>query len=667
MVRYRLRTLKHRLIYFLILAVLPLAGKAGQFDEIAPLLKEHCLKCHGGAKKNGDLDLRSLKSLLEGGEGGPVFVPGQPEKSRLVTQLHPGADPHMPPKSQLSEAEITLMQEWVTHFRSPEEIDNDPTPEDIAETLPPGLQPEEAIDILLEREWDDKGIAPASSIDDSSFIRRITLDLLGRIPTREERTRFLADTRPDKRLARIDELLNSKSHAHHFAEIFNLVLLGRSGSGGATRADRQKHFLPYLRWVFETNRPWNKVGYDFIVGRPETPEEQGASWFLYEQNNDSGKMATSTATALLGTQLQCAQCHDHPIAPEIEQKHYWGLVAFFDRTRNVRTKNGPGLGERAAGGYNKFANLEGESSESELIFLTGQTVVEPEGRQDKDDMKNYLVGPPGDWITPPKPKKKGDKPVITTEVEQVPLPKFSRRKELARLALDNNPAFSKALVNRLWAILIGRGIVHPVDKMNSAHPPSHPALLAWLAKDFAASGFDVRRTCRAILRSRAYALSTIHPAETPPAVNSFARGIDKPLPAEALYRSILVALGSEAHENGTIDQENTYRDGFVKTYPDIFAENFSPSVQQAMFAANGKVVEKILSSANLPLLSRLDERGDNGSLTEELFLATLGRVPDHEERTQTLSYLMERTDRPSAAIRQILWALFNSAEFRMNH
>lgn len=667
MVRYRLRTLKHHLICFLVLAFLPLAGQARQFDEIAPLLKEHCLKCHGGAKKNGALDLRSLKSLLEGGEGGPVFVPGQPEKSRLVTQLHPGADPHMPPKSQLSEVEITLMQEWVTHFRSPEETDNGPTPEDIAETLPPGLQPEEAIDILLERKWDNKGIAPASSIDDSSFLRRITLDLLGRIPTREERTRFLADTLPDKRLALIDDLLNSKSHARHFAEIFNLVLLGRSGSGGATRADRQKHFLPYLRWVFETNRPWNKVGYDFIVGRPETPEEQGASWFLYEQDNDSGKMATSTATALFGTQLQCAQCHDHPIAPEIEQKHYWGLVAFFDRTRNVRTKNGPGLGEHAVGGYNKFANLEGESSESELIFLTGQTVVEPEGRQDKDDMKNYLVGPPGDWITPSKPKKKGDKPVITTEVEQVPLPKFSRRKELALLALDNNPAFSRALVNRLWAVLIGRGIVHPVDNMNSAHPPSHPALLAWLAKDFAASGFDVRRTCRAILRSKAYALSTIHPAETPPAVDSFARGIDKPLPAEALYRSILVALGSEANENGTVDRENTYRDGFVKTYPDIFAENFSPSVQQAMFAANGKVVEKILSSANLPLLSRLNESGDNGPLTEELFLAALGRLPDHEERKQTLSYLMDRADRPSAAIRQILWALFNSAEFRMNH
>ena len=97
------------------------------------------------------------------------------------------------------------------------------------------------------------------------------------------------------------------------------------------------------------------------------------------------------------------------------------------------------------------------------------------------------------------------------------------------------------------------------------------------------------------------------------------------------------------------------------------AETFSPSVQQAMFAANGKVVEKILSSTELPLAARLNERGDNDVITEELFLATLGRLPDEEERTHTVSYLTQRADRQPSAIRQILWALFNSAEFRMKH
>ena len=194
MVRYGLQRLKLHSINYLILALLPLIGEAGQFDELAPLLKEHCIKCHGGAKKKGGLDLRSLKGLLEGGEGGPVFVPGEPEKSRLISQLHPGADPHMPPKGQLSQAEISRMQEWVTHFRSQENTSDDPTPEDLAQILPPDLSPDQEIDFLLRKRWDEKGLSPSPSIDDGAFLRRITLDLLGRIPTREERARFLTDT-----------------------------------------------------------------------------------------------------------------------------------------------------------------------------------------------------------------------------------------------------------------------------------------------------------------------------------------------------------------------------------------------------------------------------------------------------------------------------------------
>ena len=652
-----------------LLILLSLSGSvtAGQFADLAPLLQEHCIKCHGGAKQKGGLDLRSLESLLRGGDNGPALLPGKPDQSPIFTYLDAGADPHMPPKGQLSEGEIDKVGDWITHFTHPEEADSGTKESDALQALPAELSPESAIDTLLERSWQKQQISPAATIGDGPFLRRVTLDLLGRIPTSDERTSFLANENSNKRSLLIDNLLASKAHARHFAEIFNAALLGRAQENGKSRADREKHFLPYLRWAFETNRPWNRVGHDFIVARPQSSQEQGASWFLYEQENDPGKMANATATALFGKQLQCAQCHDHPVAPEIEQRHYWGMVSFFDRTRNVTTSQGPGLGERAAGGYNKFANLEGESSESELVFLTGQTVQEPGGRRDKDHSEHYHVAPPADWINPPKPKKKGEKPKLTTNVEKAPFPKFSRRGELARLAIETNPDFPRALVNRLWAILMGRGIVHPVDKMNSAHPPSHPELLDWLARDFAANGFDVRRMCRAILSSRAYSLSTIHPDKVPPAPESFARGLDKPLPAEALYRSILVALGGAVKEDGTVENESKYRGAFVSTYHDIFAEVFSPSVQQAMFAANGDVLDSILKTKELPLPLQLDGNPDNRDVTEELFLAVLGRAPDSKELARTTSYLRGRTDRRIPAIRQVLWALFNSAEFRMNH
>ena len=430
--------------------------------------------------------------------------------------------------------------------------------------------------------------------------------------------------------------------------------------------ERQKHFLPYLRWAFETNRPWNKVAQDLIVARPQAPEERGATWFLYEQDNDADLMATTTSRALFGKQVQCAQCHDHPVAPEIEQKHYWGLVAFFDRSINVSTREGPRVAEKAAGGYAKFANLEGESSESELVFLSDALVEEPDGRREKDAMVHYITAPPQDWINPPKPKKKGEKPKITTSVEQAPTPKFSRRAELARVALEDNPDFARAFVNRAWALLLGRGFVHPVDRMDSAHPASHPDLLDWLAEDFAASGYDLRRLFRAILTSRVYALDSVHPAEAPPLPASFARALDKPLPAEVLLRSILVALGAAVDDEGTVQFENDYRDTFVKTHPDLFPEVFSPSVQQAMFATNGHAIDHILRREELPLPARLDQNRDTEDVVRRLFLATLGREPDSAERARSETYLAERADRRPDAIRQVLWALINSAEFRMN-
>lgn len=654
------------IILSLALLSLPADAGADYYAPLAPLLKEHCTKCHGGAKQKGGLDLRSLASLLKGGENGPTFVPGKPEESRLFTQLHPEADPHMPPKGQLEKEEIALIREFVIGYSA--KTGPEPKPEAGGRgSLPPEISPTLAIDVLLEKSWVEQKIEPAPAIDDAAFLRRITLDLLGRIPTTAERERFLAETRSDKREGLIDNLLASKAHARHLSEMFNAALLGRASTKGKSRAEREKHFLPYLRWAFETNRPWNVVGHDLIEGRPQSAQERGATWFLYEQNNDANQMATTTSAALFGKQVQCAQCHDHPIAPEIEQKHYWGLVAFFDRTRNVSTKDGPGLGERAAGGYNKFANLEGESSESELVFFTGKTVEEPDGRRDKEALEHYAIAPPNDWIEPPKPKKKGDKPSLTTTVEQAPRPKFSRRSELAKLAIEENPDFARAFVNRGWALLMGRGFVHPVDKMTSAQPPSHPELLTWLASDFVENGYDVRRLFRTILASRAYALSSVHPASVPPRPQSFARGIDKPLPAEALARSILVALGAEAVDDGSVAHEQEYRDTFVRTYPAIFEEIFSPSVQQAMIAANSNTIDGMLRKEELPLVKELSEIENNEVVVKSVFLAALGRAPETDERERSVEYLNQRADEREEAMRQFLWAIFTGAEFRMNH
>jgi hypothetical protein len=632
--------------------------------HVAPLFRENCTKCHGGAKQKGGLDLRTPESAMTGGDSGKVIHKGNPAESLLFQSIQAGGDPHMPPKAQLAPEEIELIGEWI------EGLDKVAPAEPMRSrwTLPAGIDPTLAIDTFLSKSWHEAEITVLGRCDDRSFVRRIYLDLLGRIPTATEREGFLARTSSNKREELSDELLASKAHARHLAEVFGHALLGRATGKGKDRGEREKHLLPYLRWAFETERRWNQIARDMIVARADEPEARGAAWFLYEQRDDPNLMATATSAALLGKQVQCAQCHNHPIAPEIGQRHYHALVGFFSRTRNVQTPDGPALGEAAAGGYASFANLEGDTSEMRLEFLSGETVTEPEGKRETDREDFYVIAPPGDWITPPKPDPKTKKIKLTTKVDRTPTPKFSRRVELARVAIDENPDFAKAFVNRAWAILVGRGIVHPVDKMDSAHPPSHPEMLDWLAEDFANSGYRVRRLFAAIIGSRAYQAGTYqHESGARPQPASFAFALDKPLAAEPLYRSILVALGAQPAVDGTIPGETEHRGPFVTGLPTALASSSTPTVQYAMFVTNSPHLDRILRSEELPLVGELNALDKTDAIVERSFLTVLGRAPDSDDRQVAARFLSDRAEHKEAAIRQLLWALIAGAEFHTNH
>ncbi|MGI9240730.1 MAG: DUF1549 domain-containing protein [Verrucomicrobiales bacterium] len=644
----------------LALLLLPLATAHSQTwdDDIRPLLAANCSKCHGGAKQKGGLDLRSQDAVLRGGESGAAIVPQKPSESLLIQLVQAGSDPHMPPKKQLAPEEIDTLTQWVAHLGAQMESAvpagaadrNNP-----ALQLPAGVDPSLATDLYLQAEWQQTSTTPAAPSSDATFVRRIYIDLIGRIPTRAERDAFLADSDSGKRSELIDRLTGSDEHAAHLAEVFNVIFLDREDSRKRKRQDRGA-WLDYLRWAFKTNRPWDEIGRDLIVARPGSAQENGASWFLYEQRDDHQEIATRTSATLLGKQVQCAQCHDHPVSPEIEQRHYWGLVSFFSRSLNVKTPEGPRVAERASGGYAKFSNLEGESSETELVMLTGKMIEEPDGRRDQDTAELYEIAPPEQWF---KKLKKDEK--LKKDLGALPVPKFSRREELANATTVDNPAFPRAIVNRVWAMVFGRGLVHPVDQMDSAHPPSHPELLDWLSRDFAASGYDVRRLIRALTKTQAYQLDFVGPPQggdgLPPQDSQFARALDKPLSAEALYRSMRVAAG---HGSG---EDEAMRANFANTFPELFPEVYSPSVQQAMFVTNGTLIEQLLGDG-APLVGKLVAIGDPAALTEQAFIDILGRLPDTEERERGIAYLAPATpDR----VRQLCWALLAGSEFRINH
>ena len=613
-------------------------------SQIHPVIIDNCTKCHGGVKQKGGLDLRTIKAALEGGETDTALIPGDPETSPLYQVVQVDSDPHMPPKKQLPVEEIEALKTWITKLRIT-------PPKELA--LPDPLKPiTTVIDQLIRAKWQAEKIAPARRSSDATFLRRVYLDLIGRIPRIPEINSFLADQNPEKRNLLIDHLTTTEEHADHLAQVFNIVFLDRAHLRKRSHTNR-KPWLDYLRWAFKTNRPWDQVGRDLVLARPKSAQEQGASWFIHDQRDDHSQIATRVSRTLLGKQVQCAQCHDHPVAPEIEQRHYWGLVAFFNRSLNVKTPEGPRVAERASGGYDKFANLEGKTDQSQLILYSNKIITEAGGKQSSDSAELYSVGPPKQWF---RKLKKGER--LNKDLPNLPVPKFSRREAFAQSLTTDNPDFSRAIVNRLWALMFGRGLVHPVDLMDSAHPSSHPELLAWLARDFSNHHYDLRRLIRQIAKSTSYQLDS-RPAPSagqPPLDFFFARALDKPLSAETFTRSLRVALG---HEN---PNDETLRNHFAKILPELFADNFSPSVQQTMFLTNAPFFDKIISEG--PLLSHLQNMKNPQALVHETFQSILSRAPEPIELERALSFV-DPNDKSS--IQQFVWALLTSAEFRFTN
>ncbi|HTG45123.1 MAG TPA: DUF1549 domain-containing protein, partial [Verrucomicrobiae bacterium] len=243
-------------------------------NRAAPVLDRHCWKCHAGVRQKGGLDLRSLETILRGGESGPAAIPGKPEKSRLVEFVKENAETHMPPegKKQLNLEEVSALRDWIrTLPEAPacSETNNAWVPEYLAKLRksekrrpapPPEMPISAAIDAILKADWKEQKIKPAPLVDDPAFARRLYLDLIGRIPLASEMEAFLssAPSSRERRLHLADSLLEHKEYPRHFREVFDVVLMGRPKKNN--EAARQKNgWNDFLEFSFRTNQPWNEV------------------------------------------------------------------------------------------------------------------------------------------------------------------------------------------------------------------------------------------------------------------------------------------------------------------------------------------------------------------------------------------------------------------------
>ncbi|MCG8648617.1 MAG: DUF1549 and DUF1553 domain-containing protein [Pirellulales bacterium] len=487
------------------------------------------------------------------------------------------------------------------------------------------------------------GVISAPPCSDREFVRRVYLDLAGQIPKVAEVENFLADDRDDKRRHLIESLTASEDYAIHFADSFDTLLMGR-GNAGDYRNRNQHGWRRYLEEVFRQNRPWNTVVQEIVLARPSNDTDQAAFWFLYDRRDKHQEIAEAVAPAVFGIRVECAQCHDHPLADEILQQHYWGLVAFFNRSKNVNTKNGPRVSESAIGGFSEFADLTGDSQPNLLSFFQAEVIAEPRPekgaqQEDRDDLYQPSAFP--------------DNPRV---------PNFSRREKFAKQVVAAHPLVARAMVNRLWALMMGRGIVHPHDEMDSVHEPSHAQLLDRLADDFRESGFDIRRLVRAIALSEPYQRSSRRPdAVDDPA--TFAWYLERPLTAEQLARSMQVAL------HGRFRNDHPLLGQLRQQFKDVLPEENVTRIKDALFLSNNPSVQRFINESNQPhhLVPQLQQIESTSQQVALLFQTVFSRPPTADEQEAVIAYLDSNSGEKQQRWRQVVWSLLASAEFRFNH
>ncbi len=289
------------------------------------------------------------------------------------------------------------------------------------------------------------------------------------------------------------------------------------------------------------------------------------------------------------------------------------------------------------------SQCRGKSSENKLVYLRAQPIEEARPAKDvkEEDREDLYL-----------PSVNGEPKV----------PKFSRRQQFVDQVLEGNPLVAEAMVNRMWGWMFGRGIIHPVDTIDSFHPASHPGLLDWLSRDFEHSKYDVRRLLRSMALSRTYQLESKAVAGSDP--KWFASAVAKPLTAESLYRSFLVALDVTDPSAWVASPK---RSDFISMFPDVLTEESLANVTQGLWLTNSEPIREMVSAKHSKVVQHVLTIDKSEELVERLFRLIVGRSPDADELSYCVAFLNARAERKQAAVESLTWALITSAEFRFNH
>ena len=498
-----------------------------------------------------------------------------------------------------------------------------------------------AIDRLLLQQWRRLGIVPSGLADDTAFLRRVSIDICGTLPTVDEINAYVSDNRPDKRQRLIDRLLDRSEYASYFSLKWGDILQNR-GAGYSTSQQRAGTtlFSAWIRDSLADNKPYDQFVSEILTASGSQSENPPTLW--YRTVRKSPEYVESVAQAFLGVRIQCAQCHHHP-SERWSQTDYYRLAAVFAR---VGRKGG-------------FADAEVPTDE--VIFVSDKgSVVHPRT---------------GEVLAPA---------ALGSDVFRLDHHVDPREQLAEWMTQPDNPFFARTMVNRMWAHFLGRGIIHPIDDARSTNPPSNPELLDVLAADFVASGYDIKQLIRSITNSYAYRLDSVPTDGNAEDTQLFARFYPRRMSAEVLLDGISQVLdvptqfasGAGMFPTGTraidLPDENV-----PAAFLDIFGRPGrmsacecervdAPALTQALELVNSAEIQRKLTEATGFAHQIALTETSNSDRATRIFLRTLGRAPRTEELKISVDYLDGQSD-PQEACRSLLWSLLATNEFLFNH
>lgn len=488
------------------------------------------------------------------------------------------------------------------------------------------------------------GVQPSPVCDDATFIRRVTLDVAGRLPTKAEALAFANDRSADKRAKLVDSLLAGTDYADHFANYWSALLRNRRGDLDKTRDDSHIWgtfgFHGWIRDSLHANKPFDQFVREIITSTGVVMDCPPVAW--YRQVRTPQQQTEDTAQLFMGVRMQCAQCHHHPYE-RWSQRDYQALGAFFsqiDRQPTFRLAE-----ERLT---TKRVIAEAISKKTGEKIAPAALGNEPKGLTVDDDARVALA----DWLADKK-----------------------------------NPFFAKALVNRYWKLFFNRGIVDPEDDMRDTNPPSHPELLDALAKDFADGHFNLKKLVRTIVCSTAYQLSSVPNESNVDERHYFSRYYAHRLTAEVMLDAVNAVTGSTSNwanqPAGTrADQlpDDSYNKGayFLQVFgrPDSASactceRQMTASLSQSLMLANSDDVQNKLATPHgiAEVFASDDKRAELEKLND-IYLAACSRRATAEEVKLASSYLASKgidAATKKQAWEDLLWVVMSSKEFLFNH